>query len=280
MPDHLYLHGQRLHSSRSERRGLRLAPRRENDGGDRHRLLGRLLLRSQHRDGPDQLRDGLDQLSQLRRGHPARAQPQRLRLADRLRRRQPALSRTGRLTMGFWSGERARERRGEAGFTLIEVLIAVFVLTLALLAAFGILSAAVRNGQRAKQTQVALDTAQQQLEKLHSLSYEELAMTTAPAHSSNPLSPNHRVVNGSFAVQREPVGEYATMAIDGGSLYGGGSVEGGVVTPGPIKFESGDVTGKLYRYVVWRDDPTCKESTVTAEDFCPGNQDYKQIVVA
>jgi prepilin-type N-terminal cleavage/methylation domain-containing protein len=186
-----------------------------------------------------------------------------------------------------WSGDRSRRSRGEAGFTLVEVLIAVFILTLASLAALGILTSAVRNGQRAKATQVALNAAQQQLEKLHSLSYEELAMTAPPpAHSSNPLSPDNRVVNGTFALQHEPISEYSTMVVNGGPLYGGvekestKTITGGVVTPGPIAFESGDVTGQLYRYVVWRDDPTCQESTVSTEDYCPGNQDYKQIVVA
>ena len=60
-----------------------------------------------------------------------------------------------------------------------------------------LLAAATRNGARAKATQVALDRAQQEMEKLHSLTYEELAMRRRRPHSSNPLSPNYRVVNGS-----------------------------------------------------------------------------------
>ena len=70
------------------------------------------------------------------------------------------------------------------------------------------------------------------------------------------------------------------MAVNGGSLYGGGFVEGGLVTPGPIPFESGNVSGTLYRYVVWRNDPSCPESEALEEDLCPGFQDFKQIVVA
>jgi hypothetical protein len=64
------------------------------------------------------------------------------------------------------------------------------------------------------------------------------------------------------------------MVVNGGSLYGGGSVEGGEIVPGPVPFSSGDVTGKLFRYVVWRNDDNCPAAT------CPGTQDYKQIVVA
>ena len=177
--------------------------------------------------------------------------------------------------------------RGERGMTIVEVLVAILILALGSMATFGVLASAVRNDQRAKSTQVAIDQAQEQLEKLHSLSYDELALTTTPLHASSPQNPNHRVLNGSFALQRNPQGEYATLVVNEGPLYGGSgseedskTIEGGVVTPGPIPFESGNVKGELYRYVVWRNDPTCKESAETAEDFCPGGQDYKQLIVA
>jgi type II secretory pathway pseudopilin PulG len=159
--------------------------------------------------------------------------------------------------------------RTEGGFTIIEVLVAALVLALASAALFGVLAATIRNNARAKSTQIALDRAQQELEKLHSLSYDELALTVTPEVSSNPLSPNHRIVNGSFALQREPQGEYAPMAVNPGV---------GVVKPGPIVFESGDVKGHLYRYIVWRNDKSCPETST--ENLCPGFRDYKQIVVA
>jgi prepilin-type N-terminal cleavage/methylation domain-containing protein len=172
--------------------------------------------------------------------------------------------------------------KAEAGFTLIEVLIAAMILTVAALAAFGVMASAVRNGQRAKQTQVALDRAQEEMEKLHSLTYKQLAMTTTPPHETSTLNPNSRVnSNGTFALQREPPSEYATMVVNGHPLYGNTKpIEGGLVTPGPISFKDGDVTGELYRYVVWRNDSTCPESEEGKKDYCPGLQDYKQIVVA
>ncbi|HET7484122.1 MAG TPA: hypothetical protein VFJ64_01950, partial [Solirubrobacterales bacterium] len=177
---------------------------------------------------------------------------------------------------------RARKRSNtEDGFTIVEVLIAAMILTLAALATFGVMASAVRNGQRAKQTQVALDRAQEEMEKLHSLTYKQLAMTTTPSHVTSTLNPNSRVVNGTFALQREPPKEYATMVVNGGSLYGSSKpIEGGLVTPGPISFKDGDVTGELYRYVVWRNDSKCPESEEGKKDYCPGPQDYKQIVVA
>lgn len=167
--------------------------------------------------------------------------------------------------------------REEGGFTIIEVLVAALILAMASAAVFGVMAAAVRNGARAKATQVALDRAQQEMEKLHSLGYKELALTVTPAHATSAKSPNYRVLNGGFALQREPPSEYAPMVVNGGPRYGGGEVEGGVVKPGPIAFESGDVKGHIYRYIVWRNDKSCPETTT--EDICPGHQDYKQLIV-
>lgn len=158
--------------------------------------------------------------------------------------------------------------------TIVEVIVAAMVLALGAMATFGVLSSATKNTQRAKASQVALNRAQQEIEALRSLENEQLALTAAPAHSTATLNPNYRVTSGTFALIREPPSSYATLAVNGGSLYGGGFVEGGSVDPGPTPFTSGDVTGEVYRYVAWRDDANCPAAT------CPGTQDYKQIVVA
>jgi type II secretory pathway pseudopilin PulG len=165
-------------------------------------------------------------------------------------------------------------RGPEAGFTIVEMVVAALILSIGALTTFGLLSAATKNTQRAKATQVALNRAQQELEAIRSLTNRQLAMTAAPAHVSNQLSPNYRVSNGTFALIRQPPSDYSNMVVNGGSLYGGGFVAGGIVTPGPTPFTSGDVSGDIYRYVVWRDDASCPAAT------CPGTQDYKQIVVA
>lgn len=163
-------------------------------------------------------------------------------------------------------------RREEEGLTLIEVLVASIVVALAAMATFGVLAAATRNAQRAQATQVAIDKAQEEIEKLHTLAYDELALDRNPQPSTNPLNPNYRVNIPNFAVKRNPVGQYVEMDVD---------LETGVVTPGPIPFKEGTVSGKLYRYVVWRNDPQCPESAEKlTEDFCPGKHDYKQIIVA
>jgi Tfp pilus assembly protein PilV len=156
----------------------------------------------------------------------------------------------------------------EAGLTIIEVLVAAVVLVAGAGAAFGLLGAATKNAQRAKATQVSLDLAQEELERLHSLPYERLALNSPPASSSDPLDPGYRVSGEQFALQRSPVGDYDTLAMN---------TETGIAPESEFfsgDTEHGGIKGTLYRYVVWRNDPTCPE------EQCPGEEDYKQIVVA
>jgi prepilin-type N-terminal cleavage/methylation domain-containing protein len=162
----------------------------------------------------------------------------------------------------------------EAGFTIVEVLVAIVIVSIASLTTFTLMSAATRNAQRAEASQVALEYAEQELELLRSMEDKNLALTAAPSSSANVNSPNRRVLNGTYALNRRPLGNYRNLVVNGGSLYGGGHVAGGTVNPGPTAFTSGDVSGRVYRYIVWRNDEKCSEAS------CPGKQDYKQIVVA
>lgn len=167
-----------------------------------------------------------------------------------------------------------RPRDNEAGFTIAEVLVAILILALGSMATFGLLTSATRNAQRAEASQVALEYAEQELELLRSMESDKLALIKAPPSSSDPMSPNYRVSNGNFALVRQPPSNPQDLVVNEEELYGGGEVTGGTVSPGPTPFTSGDVTGKVYRYIVWRNDEACSEVN------CPGKQDYKQIIVA
>lgn len=170
----------------------------------------------------------------------------------------------------------ARRIRRDDGFTIIEVLVAALILVLGAIATFGVLASATVNNQRAKATQIALNRAQQELEALRSLSDEELALTATPPHLNDAGNPDYRVNNGKFAINRNgsPTETPKELVVENGVLYPTGSIKGAKVDPGPTPFTSGDVKGEIYRYIVWRNDANCPPET------CPGEQDYKQIIVA
>jgi type II secretory pathway pseudopilin PulG len=163
--------------------------------------------------------------------------------------------------------------RDQSGMTIVELLVTAILLVLGALAIFQALEAASRNGYRSEQRQVALDRAQRELEAIRSLPYKEVAMTAVPTASADQNDPRSRVSGTTFDLNRSG-GAPAQMVVNGGALDTGGTVTGGVVAPGPEHFTSGDVGGNIYRFVVWRDDPSCPAA------LCPGTQDLKRVVVA
>lgn len=160
----------------------------------------------------------------------------------------------------------------EDGFTVFEVLVAAILLIAGALATFQVFDTATRNTFRAEQSQVANDIVQQELEKIRILDYQEVALTDYPGYSANDNNPNHRVIGTDYALNRDGSSP-ASMIVNGSALYDGGQVSGGTLSPGPTHFVNGDVSGDIYRYVVWRDDPNCLSA-------CPGSQDLKRVVIA
>jgi prepilin-type N-terminal cleavage/methylation domain-containing protein len=165
--------------------------------------------------------------------------------------------------------------RKDDGFTMVEVLVAILIVSIGAMATFTLLSSATRNAQRAKATQVGLEYAEQEMERLRSMEWSQLALKSTPQHEGTALNPNYRVLNEKFALSREPLGNYQTLVHNGEPVWGEPekTIEGGTVSPGPSPFTNGDVSGKVYRYIVWRNDEACGSA-------CPGPQDYKQIVIA
>jgi prepilin-type N-terminal cleavage/methylation domain-containing protein len=161
-----------------------------------------------------------------------------------------------------------RSSLGERGFTLIEVLIAVFLVTVGIAATIGVFGASGRTTLGAQRSDVATQQAQAEIEKLSTLSYGQLALTSAPPASSDPSDPDSWVTGSSFAV-RSGVSEQLVLAAGAGQTA--------MVDPGPQSFSVGTgggvVTGKIYRFVSWHDE-RCPNS------LCDGTQNTKRVTVA
>ena len=154
--------------------------------------------------------------------------------------------------------------------TIVEVLVAAIILVIGALATFEIFDAAAHNKVRTEQRQVALDRAQREIEKLRDVPYGNLALTSTPIGSADQADPRWRVHGTDFALNRDGTGD-ATMVANGGALFAGGLVSGGVVDPGPEHFVSGNISGDIFRFVVWRSDPSCT--------VCAGSQHLKRVIV-
>jgi Tfp pilus assembly protein PilV len=142
-----------------------------------------------------------------------------------------------------------RALRDERGITIAEVMVAALVMVLLALAVLGIGQAASRNTYRAEQSQVVVNRLQEELEHVRQLPYDEIALTSPPSTSTDPMSPAHRVSGTQFALNREGT-DPKLLAINGGQTPSGKTVSGGSIVS-TDDFESGDVSGKIYRYVVY-----------------------------
>lgn len=173
----------------------------------------------------------------------------------------------------------------ETGMTVVEVLVAAIILTLSALAILGLTDTASRNTFRAEQSQVVVDRLQAELEHIRQLPYDQVALTSQPGYSADTASPAHRVsiTRTQFAVNRNLTSS-KPLAYAGGNTPGGAPV-GCVgpdqqtdtdpacgVDPGPEPFQSGDVKGRIYRYVVYPGAPA--NCTGCSDD------DFKQVIVA
>src|SRR5215210_2385732 len=169
----------------------------------------------------------------------------------------------------------------EDGFTVFEMLVASLLLVIGMMATLQAFDAAGRNTLRVKQSQVMLDMAQQEMEKIRSLPYSKVALTVLPAHSTDPKSPDARVSGGRFSLNQDPaLPRYAELVYNTAALYGGGSVTGGAVAPETGNVTNGDLTMRVYRYVVWQRDLNCPNTAPAGQPSCPGDQDFKRVIVA
>lgn len=172
-----------------------------------------------------------------------------------------------------------RLSRGEDGFTMIEVLVAAMILVAGSFAVLMTFVMGIHNVERGKNTQVAVSVAQREMEKIRSLSYDEVALTPpAPATSADAANPDHRVSGSNFYLQRDRT-EPAPLCVAGS---GECSTDAGRVVEGPSEscvdsaegssFKVGGgsepaVEGQVYCFVTLKKDTACEAASGKACSF-------------
>jgi Tfp pilus assembly protein PilV len=189
------------------------------------------------------------------------------------------------------------------GFTIVEVLIAALVLVTGILALIGAFDSARKLNLLTERRTVMAHRAQLEIERLQTYPYSQLAMITAPSHSSETSNPDYYVNynspvkcksagDGCFAWNAAGTSEEETLVPAGknGECTGVVTTECGVVSSTPTGRKCGEsvgacewsdalVEGKVYDFVTFHADKSCvskceenyKRLTVVVTAKVPGS---------
>lgn len=182
------------------------------------------------------------------------------------------------------------ESTSQDGFTLVEVLVAAFLVLVGLMAILAALDVSARTALSAQRHEQGISYAQRELEKLKTYPYAQLALSSAPAHQADgnpandptpnaPRNPNFYVVDpGTFQIKADYQNRNSAQV----TAVPEPLVTGGTVDPGPTAFADGATTGTVYRFITYRKE-NCGAITVagvTVLNPCPGLDNSKRITVA
>ncbi len=179
----------------------------------------------------------------------------------------------------------ASRAAAEQGFLLLEVMVAMFVLCVGLLATLAVFDDSNHLGSTTQRQQVATSVAEQAMEALRADSYASLALSSPlPSHTSdgnpsgdtsgNPSDPDYWVSGSNLLIPTTWSSE-TSSTLSGVSKTGEALVSGGSISPQTTSTVNG-YTATVYQFVTWVNDQ-CKYLGV---DLCPGSEDAKRVTVA
>ncbi len=108
--------------------------------------------------------------------------------------------------------------KNDEGFTLIEVLMAIVLVSVALLALSGLLSSSIINTNLGKNTTIAADLAQQKMEEIKMSAFVDFDAVTDSAASSDPITAvNPDIVEDYGSIAAYPTFRREVYITDGAS---------------------------------------------------------------
>jgi Tfp pilus assembly protein PilV len=174
---------------------------------------------------------------------------------------------------------RARWCFRQDGFTLVETVIAAFVVTVGIAGLAFAFDSSRRLTLLSERRTAMAHRAQLELERLQTYAWGELAMASAPAHSSEKTNPDYYVNSapakctsendGCYAWNTEATGEEETLVYaKNGECKAGVTTECGVAAASPTgrncsaktgacEWSDGLVEGRVYDFVTWHTDSNC-----------------------
>ncbi len=159
------------------------------------------------------------------------------------------------------------------GFTVIEQVIAMFILIVGLLAVVGAFDSARKLSLLSERETTIAHRAQLEIERLQAVPYSKLAMISAPSSSSEASNPDYYVGGAGATYQWDPTKQETEPLVISGS---------GVVPAIGTEWREGSLSGSIYDFVTWHTDPLCEaenKSKGEKESACPPSEDYKRLTV-
>jgi prepilin-type N-terminal cleavage/methylation domain-containing protein len=193
--------------------------------------------------------------------------------------------------------------RGQDGFTLIEVMVGALILAIGILATLTVFGSARDLSASAEHQTVMAQRAQNELERIQSLPWNQIALTgtsiswsgttgdytyvsdpagSCPATPSGPApqyQPDHSGASGTTESLVINGCSYTTTV--SGSSQTITPTQGSVapVTSWSAPLQNGTTqTGSIYDFITWTADPTCSQ-TSTPGSSCSTTNDYKRVTV-
>jgi prepilin-type N-terminal cleavage/methylation domain-containing protein len=177
--------------------------------------------------------------------------------------------------------------RSDDGFALIEVMIAAFVLAVGTLGLVGAFNSSRKLTLLSERRTAMAHRAQLEIERLQTEPYKQLAMISAPSHSSEKTNPDYYITEGSpssyqYGEKAEEAESLVTAAV-AKECTSTTESECGLVSASPssrpcskyvgaCEWADGLVSGAVYDFVTWHTDKNCGEK-------CPAKENYKRITV-
>ncbi|HEY3960799.1 MAG TPA: prepilin-type N-terminal cleavage/methylation domain-containing protein [Solirubrobacteraceae bacterium] len=174
--------------------------------------------------------------------------------------------------------------QSEDGFTIVEVIVAILILTIGLLGLIGGFDSARKLSLLSEQRTSMAHRAQLEIERLQAQPYSDLAMISTPSHSTIATNPDYYVNEGSTKYQygeKSTEAESLVIAANEAECTATVTKECGLLSAttkgtsterqcsqvmGACEWKDGNVSGYVYDFVTWYEEPSklCKE-----EKLCP-----------
>jgi prepilin-type N-terminal cleavage/methylation domain-containing protein len=141
-----------------------------------------------------------------------------------------------------------RAPAGEDGFTLFELLMAITLLAVGLMALVGSFDHSRDLVSLAEKTEVASHRAERELERILSLPYGSVAHRSTPVHSDDSTSPAFYVSGSSYQYDQGATGPRSeTLAVD--ATNGSTSLAPSVWNDSQLR-----LSGEIHAFVTWTGD--------------------------